>query len=153
MSAAVTTGFSEFEPYTFMSFIGRHEDFDQEGLALACKNASKRFEPATRGRLMIQKKMIADFIINDGLTRQHIAFIGINDFNAHTSFFLLYSTLMSLASDSSLDIRVYSLAPLTPCELREKLTLILGRNIFFDLSYSRLLSTLRGILKAVFTKL
>ena len=78
--------------------------------------------------------MIADFIINDGLTRQHIAFIGINDFNAHPSFFLLFSTLMSLASDSSLDIRVYSLAPLTPCELREKLTSILGRNIFFDLS-------------------
>jgi hypothetical protein len=135
MSAAVDVGrFSEYEPYTFMSFIGRHEDFDQEGLALACKNASKRFEPATRGRLMIQKRMIADFIINDGLTRQHIAFIGINDFNANPSFFLLFSTLRLLASDSSLDIRVYSLAPLTPCELREKLTSILGRNIFFDLS-------------------
>jgi len=57
MSAAVDVGrFSEYEPYTFMSFIGRHEDFDQEGLALACKNASKRFEPATRGRLMKQTK-------------------------------------------------------------------------------------------------
>jgi hypothetical protein len=89
MLAVVDVGLdlSEIEPYPYMNLIGRHEVFNQEGLALACKNASNSFEAAKNNRLQKQKLMIEDYIIDDGLTRQHIAFIGAIDFNAHPSFF------------------------------------------------------------------
>jgi len=50
MLAAVDVGLnlSEIEPYPYMNLIGRHKDFNQEGLALACKNASNSFEPAKK---------------------------------------------------------------------------------------------------------
>jgi hypothetical protein len=48
--AAVDAGLdlSGIEPYPYMNLIGRHENFNQEGLALACKNASNSFEPAKK---------------------------------------------------------------------------------------------------------